>query len=126
MVFCALISIGIGHGLYVLLRRDFHLRRQVEQQRASLSKLADHLESRVAEQMRSLQNMHHRAQHIRAEQRVELARDLHDGLGQELTSLRAVLAHASRLGEGWILLRSLRSRRSQNLKRAHRGLGVVP
>ena len=98
MVFCALISIGIGHSLYVLLRRDFHLRRQVERQRASLSKLADHLESRVAEQMRSLQKMHHRAQHIRAEQRVELARDLHDGLGQELTSLRLLVGIGHHLG----------------------------
>ncbi len=128
MVFCALISIGIGHGFYVLMRRDFHLRRQIERQRASLAKLADRLENRVADQTRSLTKMHHRAQHIRAEQRVELARDLHDGLGQELTSLRLLVGLGHHLdqeedpGELLVEVDGQVARVQQSLRRVLRAL----
>ncbi|MCB9794093.1 MAG: sensor histidine kinase [Alphaproteobacteria bacterium] len=97
MGFCALISIGIGHALYLLVQRDFQLRRDVEQQREALAELAERLELRVAEQTRAIREMHRRAQNLRAEQRVELARDLHDGLGQELTSLRLLVGLGQQL-----------------------------
>lgn len=91
LVFCSLLAIGTGHGSYVLLRHDFHLRRRVERQRAELEGLTLHLEERVADQTRALRQMHERASALRVELRQELARDLHDGLGQELTSLNLLV-----------------------------------
>lgn len=84
LVFADLLALGIGHLLFVLLRRGFHLQRRMEQ-------LAGHLEHRVLEQTRALRVANHRAQDARSAQREELARDLHDGLGQELTSLRLLV-----------------------------------
>ncbi|MCB9794094.1 MAG: sensor histidine kinase [Alphaproteobacteria bacterium] len=97
MGFSVLLSIGIGHGLFTLVRRAFYLRQRVERQREALSALAGRLEQRVAEQTRDIREMHRRAQSLRAEQRVELARDLHDGLGQELTSLRLLVGLGQQL-----------------------------
>lgn len=89
--FCCLHGVGVGHVIFVLLRRSFHLQRSLAAERADLEKLATRLEHRVTEQTRALRVANHRAQDVRSTQRAELARDLHDGLGQELTSLRLLI-----------------------------------
>lgn len=96
-VFSAAVAVFFGHMLYALLRRSFHLGRQVEAQRGALATLAARLEVRVAEQTRALRELHHRAQDLRVEERSDVARDLHDGLGQELTSLRLLVGLARQL-----------------------------
>ncbi len=99
LVFSTALAIGVGHLVYVLTRRSFHLRRQVERQHASLAELAEHLEHRVAEQTRALRALHASAQSVRAEERASLARDLHDDLGQELTSLRLLVGVGRQVSE---------------------------
>lgn len=99
LVFCCLVSIGVGHGMFLLIRRSFHLHLQVDRQRDALAYLTAHLEQRVADQTRAIKTMHQRAQNVRAEQRGELARDLHDSLGQELTSLRLLVAFGRHGGD---------------------------
>ena len=106
-VFCCVVSVGVGHGMYILIRRSFHLHLQVDRQRDALTDLTVHLEHRVADQTRDLKSMHLRAQTVRAEQRGELARDLHDGLGQELTSMRLLVAFGKHGGEVGELLDEL-------------------
>ena len=96
-LFSAVVAVFFGHMLYALLRRSFHLGRQVEAQRRSLATLAERLEVRVSEQTRALRELHHRAQDLRVEERNDVARDLHDGLGQELTSLRLLVGLARQL-----------------------------
>ena len=88
LAFATGVAVVVGHLLFVSLRRSFHLSRAEQRQRAAVEELATHLEQRVDEQTRALRELHQRAQTIRAEQREGIARDLHDGLGQELTSLR--------------------------------------
>ena len=88
LMFCTALCVGIGHVFYVQLRRAFHLRQTVEGQRAQLQELADRLSVRVHDQTEALRALHERAQNLRTEQQQEIARELHDGLGQELTSLR--------------------------------------
>lgn len=99
LVFCGAVSVGIGHALFVLVRRSFHLYLQMDRQREALAGLTGHLEQRVAEQTLKLKSLHRRAQDVRAEQRQELSRDLHDGIGQELTSLRLLVAFSKRQPE---------------------------
>lgn len=90
-VFCHLLANGAGHVFFVLLRRSFFLQRRLEAERMEIARLASRLELRVLEQTRELRRTHHRAQDIRSAQREELARNLHDDLGQELTSLRLLV-----------------------------------
>ena len=91
LVFCDLLSIGFGQVVFVLLRRGFYLQRRLDLEHRRLEQLAGRLEQRVTEQTRALRVANHRAQDARSTQREELARDLHDGLGQELTSLRLLV-----------------------------------
>lgn len=88
LVFCAGLAIAFGHMLFAMIRDSFYLRLDLE-------RLTAHLEERVSEQTEALRGQHQRAQAARIEQRRVLARELHDGLGQELTSLR-LLAGISR------------------------------
>lgn len=94
LVFCCGVAVFFGHALFGLVRRSYHLERRVSAQRGRLAELAGRLEARVAEQTRSLRELHSRAQDVRARQRHEMARDLHDDLGQELTSLRLLVGIA--------------------------------
>lgn len=91
LVFGTALGIFIGHILFVQVQRSFHLGRRVEQQRVGLELLASRLEERVATQTETIRELSARAQEIRAEQRLEIARELHDGLGQELTSMRLLV-----------------------------------
>jgi signal transduction histidine kinase len=97
LVFTCALCVFIGHLLFVQVQRAFHLNRRVDAQRRELRDLADHLEQRVEVQTRQLRALSDRARNIRSEQRREIARDLHDGIGQELTSLRLLVGLRRRL-----------------------------
>lgn len=97
LVFTTCMAIFIGHLLYVQVQRSFHLGRRVELQRVDLANLAARLEERVQEQTEVIRELSARAAEVRAEQRLELARELHDGLGQELTSMRLLVDLGIRL-----------------------------
>ncbi|MEZ4450540.1 MAG: sensor histidine kinase [Nannocystaceae bacterium] len=91
LIFTTGLAVFIGHLLYVQVQRSFHLGRRVERQRVDLASLATRLEERVDEQTEVIRDLSARAQEVRAEQRLEFARELHDGLGQELTSMRLLV-----------------------------------
>lgn len=97
MFFSSALSAFIGHLLFVQVQRAFHLNRRVDAQRSELRDLADHLEERVAVQTGQLRALSDQARRIRSDQRREIARDLHDGIGQELTSLRLLVGLRKRL-----------------------------
>lgn len=97
LVFATGMAIFIGHLLHVQVQHAFHLRRRVERQRVDLASLAARLEERVEEQTAVIRDLSTRAQEVRAEQRLEIARELHDGLGQELTSMRLLVDLGIRL-----------------------------
>lgn len=97
LVFLTGLGIFIGHLLYVQVQRSFHLGRRVEHQRLELADLALRLEERVAAQTEVIRDLSARAQQVRAEQRLEIGRELHDGLGQELTSMRLLVDLGLRL-----------------------------
>lgn len=91
LVFSTGLSVFLGHVVYALLRRGFALAREVEEQRVELVGLTARLEDRVAEQTAALRALHERARDARVEERSQIARDLHDSLGQELISLRLLV-----------------------------------
>lgn len=91
LAFSTLMSIAIGHAVYLLVRTGFLMRLRVDEQRERLAELTRHLEDRVSEQTRQLRLLHRQSQEAGAEQRRLVARDLHDGLGQELSSLRLLV-----------------------------------
>lgn len=97
LVFTTAMAIFIGHLLHVQVQRAFHLRLRVERQRVDLAQLAARLEERVEAQTEVIRDLSARAQALRAEQRLEIARELHDGLGQELTSMRLLVDLGIRL-----------------------------
>jgi signal transduction histidine kinase len=97
LCFCAALSVFIGHLVYVQVRHTFTLSRRVERQRLELASLAERLEERVLAQTEEIRELGARAQEVRAEQRLELARELHDSLGQELTSMRLLVDLGARL-----------------------------
>ncbi|MCA9693967.1 MAG: sensor histidine kinase, partial [Myxococcales bacterium] len=97
LCFCTCLAIFIGHLLYVQVQRSFYLGRHVERQRVALEELAVDLERKVLEQTEVIRELGARAQKIRAEQRQELAREVHDGIGQELTSMRLLVELGAKL-----------------------------
>lgn len=97
LCFCTLLGIFIGHLFYVQVERSFHLGRRVEEQRQALAAVAGQLEVRVLSQTEEIRELGIRAQKVRAEQRLEIARELHDSLGQELTSMRLLVDLGLRL-----------------------------
>ena len=97
MLFLVGLDVFIGHLLFIQAQRSFHLRRRVAAQRQELLALTDHLEQRVEVQTAQIRELGERARHARAEQRREIARELHDGIGQELTSLRLLVGLRARL-----------------------------
>lgn len=91
LAFTTILSIALGHGLYLLVRTGFLMRLRVDEQRERLAALTQHLEERVSEQTLQLRTLHRQSLEAGAEQRRVVARELHDGLGQELSSLRLLV-----------------------------------
>lgn len=88
MIFCCLFCALVGHATWLLLRETFIQQRLIESQRARLDDHRRELEQTVAEQTRDLQVLSQRLEDLREEERVWMARELHDALGQELTGAR--------------------------------------
>lgn len=109
LTFATGLAIFIGHLLYVQVQRSFHLGRRVERQRVDLANLAARLEERVQEQTEVIRDLGTRAQEVRAQQRLEIARELHDDLGQELTSMRLLVDLGIRLHSDRAVLDSFAS-----------------
>lgn len=109
LIFASGMAIFIGHQLYVQVQRSFHLGRRVERQRIDLASLAARLEERVQEQTEVIRELSAHAQEARAEQRLAIARELHDNLGQELTSMRLLVDLGLRLHGDRAVLESFTS-----------------
>lgn len=99
LVFTSAMAAALGHAVYLLVRTNYLMRLRVDEQRARLAELAEHLEERVNEQTAELRTLHRRSQDAGAEQKRRIARDLHDGLGQELSSLRLLVGHGQLLSQ---------------------------
>ena len=93
LVFTSLMAAALGHAVYLLVRANFLTQLRLDEQRAHLAELTTRLEERVDEQTAELRLLHRRAQEAGAEQKRKIARDLHDGLGQELSTLRLLAGH---------------------------------
>lgn len=99
-LFGAGVAVVVGHGFYTLLRRGHVQGQRLAVQGAHLAHARATLEARVAEQTRELRLLaRHLDEAVSAERR-ELAQEIHDRLGQELTALHYVLAAARRRTEG--------------------------
>jgi signal transduction histidine kinase len=94
MVFIMMLSVAIGHGLFVLLRENFHQRQQLADRERAFTELNEDLQRRVDAQTASLRELSFEREATREADRVALARELHDELGQELLAVRFALALA--------------------------------
>ena len=89
--FAYVLATFLGHALFASIRHSFQLGLAVERQRAELAELATGLEEEVEGQTRSIRELHAAARKDRSAQRQQVAREMHDGLGQELLSLRLLV-----------------------------------
>lgn len=81
MIFVAAVFTAVGHVVYRLIERSYqHQQRLVE--------LNETLESRVARATEELRELTHRLQVAVDDERAEMALEIHDHLGQELTALQ--------------------------------------
>ncbi len=84
IVFCGISSWFIGHILYLLVRKNYF-------QQEALRSFSGKLQEKVALQTQQLRALNHRLARLQEEERKYLARELHDILGQNLTSIRHLL-----------------------------------
>jgi signal transduction histidine kinase len=80
----AIAAVAVGHVMYMLLCANFL-------QRTALDGLRRGLEQRVAEQTEQLRGLARNLASVQEEERVRIAREIHDELGQTLTGLRMEL-----------------------------------
>lgn len=97
LAFTVALGVGLGHVVYRLVLGQFVLQRRLAAREAELEALSAGLESRVAEQATVLLDLNGQAASARQRERERVARDLHDGLGQDLTGTR-LLASALMAG----------------------------
>lgn len=90
MIFTTALAVGLGHVVYRLALGQFLLRLRLAEHQSELEELTDSLEDRVTEQATHLLDLNRQAATARFKERERIARDMHDGLGQELTGARLV------------------------------------
>jgi signal transduction histidine kinase len=90
MLFTTALAVGLGHVVYRLALGQFLLSLRLAEHQSELEELTNSLEERVAEQATHLLDLNRQAATARLKERERIARDMHDGLGQELTGARLV------------------------------------
>lgn len=81
------LSIVAGQVLYALTVSNLRQSRVLTEQKQQMRDLNDSLEARVEQQTRELRALTQRVQTIQEEERLWLAREIHDELGQGLTAI---------------------------------------
>jgi signal transduction histidine kinase len=84
-------GVGAGHVIYRLVRQVFLDTRARERTNLAFEALNRTLEERVRAQTHELRMLAAHLESAREDERVRIARELHDELGQELTALRYAL-----------------------------------
>lgn len=98
MIFLAMMALGIGHAGYLLTLASFVHRERTAASEAHVRELNDSLEAKVAEQTESLRALARKVESLREEERAWMAREIHDGLGQDLMAIRYALSFARASG----------------------------
>jgi signal transduction histidine kinase len=92
------ITVLTGHGLTRELAVHFSQERALDEQRAELNRLSEGLEGLVADQTSELRALARTLQDTRDRERLWMASEMHDGLGQQVASLGYALAYIDRIG----------------------------
>jgi signal transduction histidine kinase len=92
------ITVLTGHGLTRELAVHFSQERALDEQRAELNRLSEGLEGLVTEQTAELRALARTLQETRDRERLWMASEMHDGLGQQVASLGYALAYIDRIG----------------------------
>lgn len=92
------LTVLTGHAVAQQLAAQFFQGRAVESHREELDRLSAGLESLVAEQTSELRGLAHELQEARDSERLWMASEMHDGLGQQVASLGYALAFIDRAG----------------------------
>lgn len=95
LLFASSIAVFAGHGTYHLFRVAFVQSEQIEQQRQGLAALSASLTDQVEARTLELRQLVSGIEELRESMRATLARELHDELGQILSSMRIELDVAS-------------------------------
>lgn len=95
MIFLAMMALCMGHAGYVLTLASFVHRERTAASEAHVRELNDSLEAKVAEQTESLRALARKVESLREEERAWMAREIHDGLGQDLMAIRYALSFAT-------------------------------
>ncbi len=94
ILFTCFLSPVCGHGVYLLVRRNYEQGKLLAQRTRDVAELAGHLEGKVEDQTRELRNLAQHLQDSREEERLRISRELHDELGQQITALRYEIENA--------------------------------
>jgi signal transduction histidine kinase len=91
------VSVVAGHGIYQLLRDRFLQARTIEEQSQALAADNAVLEDEVQEKLEEVEHLSARIESVHFEARTDLARALHDDLGQLIVGARLQLGNLEHL-----------------------------
>lgn len=99
LVFTGVVALAIGHTISHLVRQNFLRAQLLSSQHLRLEELNQDLERRVAARTEEVRLLAARLDSLQEEDRARIARELHDELGQILTSMRLELGLSRVAGE---------------------------